>query len=158
MTGEPAGDNAADVTFADNMIAQDQQGIAMSTLVPDRSTTAEVLAFAKASASARQSELAILKVLEVQWNVHQDNQSSAGHGPATGGLIDQATIAKIQSLHGGAFEKLWLQSMIDLDTSAVAIANAEIADGKNVDALDVAKQLAEARRAEIGQMKGMLGG
>lgn len=153
MTGEPAGDNAADITFADALIAQDQQAIDVAMLVPSRSTNAKVLAFATTSASVRRSETSVLKVLEVQWNAHQDSPNGQRNEVPAKGLIDQPTIAKLQSLHGAPFETLWLQSMIDLDAASIQAANAEIAGGKNVDAVDVAKQIAAARPVEIDQMK-----
>jgi uncharacterized protein (DUF305 family) len=72
-------------------------------------------------------------------------------------MVDQATITKLDSSHGSEFDTLWLQSMIGLDQGAVEMANAEIADGKNVDAAGLAKQIVEARQAEIGQIKQLLG-
>jgi uncharacterized protein (DUF305 family) len=157
VTGEPAGDNAADVTFAGTVIAQDQQAIDLAALVPDRSTNPNVVAFATTSASARRSEIAILKVLQVQWNSNQDSQGGQRDEATTKGMIDQATIAKLQSSHGAAFETLWLQSMVGLDKASFEMANAETANGKNVDAVELAKQIVKARQAEIDHVTKMLG-
>jgi uncharacterized protein (DUF305 family) len=157
VTGEPAGNNAADIRFTEGVIAQDQQGIDLAALVADRSANSKVVAFAATGASARRSEVSILKVLLVQWNSNQDSQGDQGLGTTTQGIVDQATIAKLHSLHGSAFDTLWLQSMIGLDKGSINIANAEIASGKNVDAADLAKQIGGARPAEIDQMENMLG-
>lgn len=157
MTGEPAGDNAADINFADTVIAQNQQEIELAKLVADRSSNSKVVALAATRTSARQSEMSILKVLVVQWNSNQENQDGQGNGTATKGRLDQTTIAKLQSSHGSAFDKLWLQSMIGLDKGSIEGANAEVAAGKNVDAVDVAKQIVAARSAEIDQMRNLLG-
>jgi uncharacterized protein (DUF305 family) len=159
VTGEPAGYNSGDVAFVNTMIAGDQQGIELSALVPDRSTNDEVVAFAAACASARQSNIAILKVFRVQWNENPDIQTGSDkYGTTMKGMVDQATITKLDSLHGGEFDTLWLQSMIGLNEGAIEMANAEIANGKNVDAVGLAKQIVDARQSEIEPMTQILAG
>lgn len=159
VTGEPAGYNAEDVAFAQSTIQNHQQGIDMSRLVPDRSTNPKVAALAAARASALQSDIAILKVLLLQWSESPDTKTgSDGRGTTMTGMLDQATMAKLDSLQGGKFDTLWLQSMIGLDQGAAEIANAEIANGKNVDAVGLARQIVEARHADIGKMKQLVGG
>jgi uncharacterized protein (DUF305 family) len=156
VTGVPAGDNAADIEFTDALIAQDQQGIELAAVVADRSSNSKVVAFAGATASARKSEIGILKVFQVQWNSDRDDPGGQPGGATAKGTVDQATVAKLHSLHGGAFETLWLQSMIGLDQAGIEAANAEISNGKNVDAVEVARQISQARRPEIDQMNRML--
>ena len=127
VTGEPAGYTAQDVAFANTTIQNHKQAIDLSTLVPDRSTNPKVVAFAAARASALQSDVAVLKVMLVQWN--ENPNASTGRdrpGSAATGTVDQPTIAKLNSLRGGNFDTLWLQSMIGLDQGAVEIANAEV--------------------------------
>lgn len=157
VTGEPAGNNAADVTFAATLIAQDQQWIDVAALVPNRSTNSDFVASAANSASARRSEVAVLKVMLVQWNSNQDDPGSQRNAATTKGMIDPSTIAKLQSSQGRSFETLWLQSMIGLDNASIDMANAEMANGKNVDAVEVAKQTVAGRQAEIDQVKKISG-
>jgi uncharacterized protein (DUF305 family) len=152
VSGEPAGSNASDVSFAEAVVAQDQQAIDLAALVPDRSSNSNVVAAATASANTRRSEVSVLRVLLVQWNVDQDSVN----GNMAKGLIDQAAIAKLRALRGSAFEMLWLHTMLGLSEAGLEIATAEITGGKNVDAVDVAHQISEARRAEIGQLNTML--
>jgi uncharacterized protein (DUF305 family) len=159
VTGEPAGFNADDVAFANKIIPNCKQGIDMSGLVPDRYTDPKVAALAAAGESALQSDIRISKVLLLQWSENSDNQTGTdGPGTTTKGMVDPATIATLDSSRGGKFDTLWLQSMIDLDQGAVEIANAEIANGKNVDAVGLARQIVDARRADIGHMRQILGG
>jgi uncharacterized protein (DUF305 family) len=61
-------------------------------------------------------------------------------------------------LHGKEFDAPWLESMINLDQGEIEMANAEVANGKNPDAIGLAKQIVKARQAEIGQMQQMLAG
>jgi uncharacterized protein (DUF305 family) len=154
ITGEPAAYNNADVAFANSITAQEQQGIDISRLVPDRSTNSELVTFATKTAAALQVDTEILKAFGAQWKEGGDKQPEDG-GPSstTGGLINNATIANLNSLHGPAFDTLWLKSMIALDQGAIEVADAEVANGKNVDATSIAKQIVKARQAEIGEMQ-----
>jgi len=153
VTGEPADDNATDVMFADTMIAQDQQGIDMSALIPSHVADSNFIAVAAKIASERRSDIAILTVLRVQWSADRKSPGSQQNVVTTRGMLDPSAIAKLESTHGSAFETLWLQSIVGLDTASIDTANAEIASGKNVDAVRLAKQIVDARRAEITQMK-----
>jgi len=157
ITGEPAGYNTADVAFANSLTAQEEQGINMSGLVPDRSNNSELVTFAAKTAAAFQVDTQVLKALRAQWKESQDNQTGdAGPSSTAGGVIDNATIANLDSLHGPEFDTLWLKSMISLDQGAIEVANAEVANGKNIDATSLAKQIVKARQAEIGQMQQIL--
>lgn len=159
ITGEPAGYNTDDVAFANDMVSHDEQGIDVSQLVPDRSNRSELVAFATQRAAALRSDIQILKVLRVQWKENQDNQTGGGKpGITTRGTIDNATITKLNSLHGTEFDRLWLKSMISLDEGTIGMANAEIANGKNIDAIGLAKQIAKSRQADTGLMQQMLPG
>ena len=74
------------------------------------------------------------------------------------GMVDEATMARLQSLKGAEFDNLWLESMIGHHQGAIEMAKAEIANGENVDAKSMAQNIVNTQQAEIGQMKQMLGG
>jgi uncharacterized protein (DUF305 family) len=159
ITGQPAGFNADDVAFATNMIPHHKQAVDLSALVPDRSTNAELIALAQQISAAQQPEINVMKVFLVQWNENPDtNSGHAGHGNTMQGMVDAATMTKLQSLNGAEFDKLWLESMIGHHQGAIEMAKAEIANGDNVDAKSLAKNIVTTQEAEIGQMKQMLGG
>ena len=159
-TVEPAGYNADDVAFATNMIPHHQQAVDMSALVPDRSTNPQVIELASRISAAQGPEIETLKVFLVQWKENPD--ASTGHGGhgsmPMSGMVDQATLANLESLKGAEFDTLWLQSMIGHHQGAIEMAKAEIANGENVDAIGLAKTIIDAQQAEIEQMKQMLGG
>ncbi|HVQ49948.1 MAG TPA: DUF305 domain-containing protein [Mycobacterium sp.] len=159
ITGQPAGYNADDVAFATNMIPHHQQAVDLSAMVPDRSTNAGLVALAKQISAEQQPEINVMKVFLVQWNENPDtNSGHAGHGNAMQGMVDPATMTKLESLTGAEFDKLWLESMIGHHQGAIEMAKAEIANGDNVDAKDLAKNIVTTQEAEIGQMKQMVGG
>jgi uncharacterized protein (DUF305 family) len=159
ITGQPAGYNADDVAFATNMIPHHQQAVEMSALVPDRSTNPEVITLAQQISAAQGPEIETMKVFLVQWKENPDTGSEhGGHGGAMAGIVDEATITKLESLNGTEFDTLWLESMISHHQGAIEMAKAEIANGENVDAKGLAQTIIDTQQAEIGQMKQMLGG
>lgn len=156
ISGEPAGHNDHDISFGNSMIAYDQQGTDMSALVPDRSVNPTVVAFSAKGATALRSDIATLQALIVQWDQDQGSVPGGGQGMATKGMVDPATFAKLQSLRGKDFDSLWLQSMISLDHGVIEISRAELAGGKNVDFIGLARRILDARQGEIGQLNQML--
>jgi uncharacterized protein (DUF305 family) len=159
IAGQPAGYNADDVAFASNMIPHHQQAVELSALVPDRSTNPELIALAKQISAAQQPEIETMKVFLVQWNENPgDNSGHAVHANTMQGMVDAATITKLESLNGAEFDNLWLESMISHHQGAIEMAKAEIANGDNVDAKTLAKNIVATQEAEVGQMKQMLGG
>jgi len=159
ITGQPAGYNADDVAFATNMIPHHQQAVDLSAMVPDRSTNAGLVALADQISAAQQPEINVMKVFLVQWNENPDtNSGHAGHGSTTQGMVDAATMTKLESLSGEEFDELWLASMISHHQGAIEMAKAEIANGDNVDAKTLANNIVTTQEAENGQMKQMLGG
>lgn len=163
ITGEPAGYNADDVSFATNMIPHHEQAIELSKLVADRSTNPELTALASQIASVQQPEINIMNVLLVQWNENPEagiypGDGHAGHGQTMQGMVDGATMARLESLKGVEFDRLWLESMIGHHQGAIEMAKAEIANGKNVDAIAMATTMVKTQETEIGQMKQMLEG
>ena len=159
ITGQPAGYNADDVAFATNMIPHHQQAVDLSAMVPDRCTNAGLVALADQISAAQQPEINVMKVFLVQWNENPDtNSGHAGHGSTTQGMVDAATMTKLESLSGEEFDELWLASMISHHQGAIEMAKAEVANGDNVDAKTLANNIVTTQEAEIGQMKQMLGG
>jgi uncharacterized protein (DUF305 family) len=65
---------------------------------------------------------------------------------------------KLRTLHGADFDRLWLMSMIDHHRGAIAMAQQEVARGKNPDVIYLAKSIVTAQQSEIDQMNRMLGG
>jgi uncharacterized protein (DUF305 family) len=159
ITGQPAGYNADDVAFATNMIPHHQQAVDLSALVQDRSSNAELIALAKQISAAQQPEIDVMRVFLVQWKENPDtNSGHSGHGATMPGMVDGATMAKLASLNGAEFDKLWLESMISHHQGAIEMAKAQIANGDNVDAKALATNIVTTQEAEIDQMKQMVGG
>ncbi|ULE34597.1 DUF305 domain-containing protein [Mycobacterium sp. IDR2000157661] len=157
--GEPAGFNADDVAFATNMIPHHKQAVELSAMVPDRSTDPQVRAMAEQISSAQEPEIRTMQAFLVQWNENpHDSSGHEGHGMTMQGMVDQATMTRLESLKGEEFDRLWLESMISHHRGAVEMARAELANGDNVDAKRLAQSIIDTQEAEIAQMRQMLEG
>ena len=155
---QPASHNRADIAFAANMIPHHQQAVDLSAPVPSHTGNAELVKLASGVGGAQQSEIKKLKGFLVQWSTQSDADTRGPADTAMTGMVDQATMAKLGSLQGADYDKLWLQSMISHHQGAIDMANTEITNGRNSDAIAMAKQMVSTQQGEIDQMKKMLGG
>jgi len=152
-----AAHNAHDVMFAQMMIPHHQQAVELSALVPDRSTNPAVVKLAATISGEQQPEITAMKALLVQWEVDPNTASDHSDMPMDG-MVDDATMAKLQSLKGAEFDTLWLQSMTGHHPGAIAMAGGEAAAGQSADMMKMAENMVTAQQAEINQMKKLLGG
>jgi uncharacterized protein (DUF305 family) len=161
---EPAGDaqaphNADDITFARDMMPHHEQALQLVDLARDRSSDPALLELASAIAAAQGPEMDKMAGMLRSWG--QDPEAGmdhSGHGMAMPGMVDDATMQRLESLRGAEFDTLWLESMISHHQGAVEMAKAEIANGDNSDAKALAEEIIKAQEAEIAQMKQMLEG
>jgi len=147
-----------DVSFAENMIPHHRQAMAMADLVPDRSQSKLVIAMADNISAQQEPEVTALSAMLAQWQ-ESGGQSHGDHSTMDmQGMVNDATMAKLKTLTGPAFDTLWLQSMISHHEGAITMAKAEIADGKNTDIIAMAKNIVAMQQVEIDQMKQILEG
>jgi uncharacterized protein (DUF305 family) len=157
ITGQPAGVNADDVAFATNMIASYDQTTELTELVPAHSTDPELIALASDIGAGQGPELQMMKAFLVQWHESPDAGSGqGGHGESVTGTVDHPTMTQLGSLSGTEFETLWLRAMVGHQQGAITMAQAEVANGTNVDAIAAAKQLVGTYQAQIGRMQKLL--
>jgi uncharacterized protein (DUF305 family) len=149
--------NAQDVAFAHNMIPHHQQAVDMSAMVPRNSTNHDLIVLAKHISLDQQSEIEIMQGLLAHWGASgaHDHQGHGGQMRMEG-MVDSATMNRLQSLTGADFDTLWLRSMIKHHQGAVSMARMEIARGQNPDAVKLAKIIVDAQQWEIARMTDIL--
>lgn len=162
-TGAPqpgqAPHNADDVTFARDMMPHHKQALQLVDLARDRSTDRALLDLGGKIAAAQGPEMGQLSDMLRSWGEDPGaGMHHGGHGMAMPGMVDDATMKRLESLSGREFDTLWLESMISHHQGAVEMARAEIANGDNPQAKTLAQHIIEAQEAEIAQMKKMLEG
>jgi uncharacterized protein (DUF305 family) len=150
----PTQHNSADVAFAQNMIPHHQQAVDMAAMVPSHTANRQLIVMAKHISADQQSEIDTLYRLLAQWG----EPGGHHHGDmGMQGMVDAATMSKLPTLHDGAFDQLWLTSMINHHQGAIAMAKTEIANGKDATAVKMAKTIVDWQQIEIGRMNALLG-
>src|SRR6202140_2036952 len=149
--------NADDIAFARTMVPRHQQAVQMAQMVPTNTTNPQVITLADRIITTEAPDIQAFRTFLMQW---QDVQGHDAPGTDSSGvgMVDQATMDKLQSLTGPGFDRLWLTSMIDQHRGAIAMAQDEVAHGGNADVIYLARSIIATQQPEIDQMKQMLGG
>lgn len=143
-----------DIAFLENMVVHHQQALELTALVGGRSTDPALLALANQITAQQQTELQGCQAQLLQWEAPSGGHHAAADIP---GMVDQATLDRLRSERGPAFEKLWLQSMIEHHRGAIIMAHNEIQNGQSPEAISIAQSLAARQQTEIDQMNQQLG-
>ncbi len=158
--GQLVGQNAApsseqagstEQMFAEMMIPHHEQAHEMSALALDRTSNPEVLALAAKISSGQKQEIVLME----KWlDGHGDHSHHAGH--TMNGMLTQAELDALRAATGPEFEKLFLEGMIKHHEGALEMLSM-LEDSKFPEALELKKQIEEVQKAEIEQMKELLG-
>lgn len=157
--------NTTDVGFAQGMIPHHAQAVEMADMAIATSTNADVLALAKQIKSAQNPEIETMTGWLQTWGQAVPSTASmadGGHdmtnmsGMMMDGMMSDADMKRLESSTGTAFDRLWLELMIQHHEGAVRMAKDELADGKNPDARALAQAIITSQQAEISKMNALL--
>ncbi|GAA2388515.1 DUF305 domain-containing protein [Gordonia cholesterolivorans] len=147
--------NEADVMFAQMMLPHHEQALVMSDIILAKPGVPEnVTTLAKRIKDAQGPEIDKLKSWLTAWN--EPTHSSMDH--EMDGMLSEDQIAQLRAAQGTDAARLFLTQMIEHHEGAVDMAKEEIADGKNTDAVEMARDIADSQQSEIDEMKAMLKG
>lgn len=172
-TGRPVADHdAADVTFAQNMIAHHRQAVEMAGLAETQAASPEVKTLARQIRDAQAPEIATM----VGWLNDWDESTMApgggqggghdmnGHGGRGGGMNDNAGgmmseggMASLGNASGAVFDRMFLEMMIEHHRGAVEMAQTELRDGRYGPAKELADSIKNTQTTEIATMQDLLG-
>ena len=162
-TSSEAAFNDADVTFAQGMIPHHQQAVEMAQMAEDRAESPEVKQLASEIEAAQAPEIEQLTSWLEDWDAEVPSDSMGhgdmGHGDSgsdMSGMMTGEDMGMLEDANGMDFDRMFLTMMIEHHEGAVAMAETEVADGENPDAIAMAEQIISTQEAEIEQMKGML--
>jgi uncharacterized protein (DUF305 family) len=151
----------ADVQFVTNMIAHHGQAIEMATLVPDRTANASLRTLAARIINAQNDEIALME----RW---LRDRGQAVPGPAAHdhaehvdmpGMITPAELAELRAASGGAFDRLFLTSMIRHHRGALTMVEELLAAEAAVQepaTFKLASDIHVDQATEIARMEQML--
>ncbi|MEV6277993.1 DUF305 domain-containing protein [Nocardia sp. NPDC051832] len=152
--------NDADVAFLQGMYPHHAQAVEMAKLVPSRSQNPQLLALATAVEQAQSPEMEQISKLLQSFGkpVPSATGEHAGHGATMPGMMSTAQLDALRAASGTAFDRQWLELMIQHHQGAIAMADTEIAGGVNPESVALARAVRTAQQAEIATMNGMLAG
>lgn len=159
---DPAADFAdADVAFASMMYPHHAQAVEMASMVDGRSTNPDVVTLADEIADAQGPEMDQLASWLAEWgqpspSASPDDMQGMDHGSGSG-MMSSQDMASLTALSGDEFDQRWLTMMIDHHRGAVAMAETEIEEGSNDDAVAMARTIVDTQNAEIARMEQLLG-
>lgn len=146
--------NAADVTFAQQMIPHHEQAVEMSDLMLAKDGIDErVVELATQIKAAQAPEIAQLQEWLSEWGA-EEHSSDMDHG--MDGMMSDDDMEALDAATGAAASRLFLEQMIEHHTGAIQMAEAEIADGANPDATAMAESIVSTQTAEIETMQALL--
>ena len=156
-SSEQAADvNDADVMFASMMIVHHEQAIEMSDIVLAKDGVApEVVELAEQIKAAQGPEIEQLQGWLNAWGVNPEEHQTDGmdHGD---GMMTEDDLAALESADGTEASKLFLEQMIGHHEGAVEMAQTQVDDGSNPDAVELAQTIIDAQTAEIQEMQDLL--
>ncbi|WP_158883120.1 DUF305 domain-containing protein [Amycolatopsis anabasis] len=147
--------NQADVTFARQMIPHHQQAVEMAKLVPSRTRNAQVVDLANRVQQAQDPEIRLMTGWLTAWAAPA-SMGHDGHGGMPGMMAPDAMTALGQA-RDADFDRRWLSMMIEHHQGAITMAEAELRDGSNAEAKQLAQRIIDAQRGEITTMNALLG-
>ena len=146
--------NDADVTFAQMMLPHHSQAVDMSGMLLAKSgVSEEVRQLATDIAAAQGSEIEQLSMMLDEWG--EDQETPMAH--SMDGMMSEEDMTALETATSAEAERLFLEQMIQHHTGAIDMAQTEVEDGENPDAVALAENIVSTQRAEIDQMEDLLG-
>ena len=161
MEGDMPSDVDADIHFLQMMIPHHEQALTMSQLAATNGASPEVLALATQIADAQGPEIEQMKAWLVEAGEPLDGgdhgDMGAHHDMAMDGMLTEDELAALEQAKGPDFDRLFLTGMIGHHEGAIIMAEHVKSAGDDPDVAQLADAIITAQKAEIAQMKQMLG-
>lgn len=151
----------ADTHFLQMMIPHHEQALTMSRLASTNGASTEVQALATQIADAQGPEIAQMKAWLTEAGEPLDGgdhgDMGAHHDMAMDGMLTDDELAALEQAKGPDFDRLFLAGMIAHHEGAIIMAEHVKAEGDDPKVAALADAIITAQKAEIAQMKTMLG-
>lgn len=145
--------NSADTMFSQMMIPHHEQAVEMSDIMLAKTgLDPKIETLAQDIKAAQAPEIQKMTDWLTAWS--EPTSMSGSHG--MDGMMTDADLDKLTAAQGTEASKLFLTQMIAHHEGAVKMAKTEVADGKNADAVALAKDIVSSQEAEIQDMRDLL--
>lgn len=154
-TAQGSPHNDADVTFAMGMLPHHKQAVEMADMILAKDgIDSEIRSLAQDIKAAQTPEIDTLNGWLTAWGAPT---AMAGMDHGTGdGMMSEGDMAALEAADGVDATRLFLEQMIQHHQGAVEMAETEVANGENPDAITLAKNIVKDQKAEIADMSARL--
>jgi uncharacterized protein (DUF305 family) len=151
---ETADANDADVMFASMMKEHHEQAIEMSDVLLSKDGVDErVVSLAEEIKAAQEPEIQKMDQWLEGWGADMDGMEGMDHGS---GMMSEENMQALEDAAGLDAGALFLEQMIQHHEGAVDMAQDEVDNGQNSDAVALAETIIDAQTEEIATMKEIL--
>ncbi|CAH0211917.1 MULTISPECIES: DUF305 domain-containing protein [Microbacterium] len=146
--------NTDDVMFARMMKEHHEQAIEMSDLLLSKDGVDErVVALAEEIKAAQEPEIQKMDQWLEDWDADMGNMGGMDHGD---GMMSEEDMQALEDATGPDAGRLFLEQMIQHHEGAVDMAQEEVDNGQNSDAIALAETIIDTQTDEIATMKEIL--
>lgn len=149
--------NEADVSFAQQMIPHHAQAIEMARLAADRAERQEVKDLAGRIEAAQGPEIATLEGWLAEWGEELPaDEMEMDHSQDGMGMMTDEDMAMLETATGAEFDRLFLEMMVRHHSGAIEMAEEQLRDGQDPDALEMAQEIKDTQETEVAEMEALL--
>lgn len=149
--------NAADVSFATEMIPHHRQALDMAEMASTRASSPDVAQLAEEIAGAQDPELETMSGWLEEWGEPVPEEMSGMDMGGMPGMMSEEQMQDLERSTGAAFDEMFLEMMIEHHTGAIQMAKTEQSEGQYPEAIELAEQIEEGQTAELETMQALLG-
>ncbi|MBG6192313.1 uncharacterized protein (DUF305 family) [Arthrobacter sp. CAN_A212] len=154
--------NSADAMFAQMMIPHHQQAVEMSDMMLAKDgISPEITDLSTRIKAAQGPEIETMTSWLEAWDrpvMPEGGMDGHDMGSMGGmdGMLDEDQMAELQSAEGDDAARMFLEFMTEHHNGAIDMAQEEIDNGENPEAIDLAETIVETQQAEIQEMEELL--
>ncbi|MDO9456749.1 DUF305 domain-containing protein [Nocardioides sp.] len=155
---ESADWNAADATYLSMMVAHHSQALDLAELAPERAADPRVRRLAASIDAGQGREIVVMATWLVDHGQPEPTVESVAAMSSTGmpGMLDQSQLAALAATDGAAFDRRFLEDMVQHHQGAVAMAEDVLGTGEDVRVTEMATDVVASQNAEIARMRRLL--
>ncbi len=152
-----AAHNDQDVMFAQMMLPHHEQAVEMSDMLIAKGSgvDTDVTDLAKQIKAEQSPEITQLTTWLKGWGEPTESEHS-GMGHSMSGMMSDSDMDDLDQASANDAAKLYLEQMVQHHKGAVDMAETEVAEGGNTDAVAMAKSIVSSQTEQITQMQDML--
>lgn len=157
---EDADWNAADAAYLTRMVAHHSQALDMTELAETRADDPRVRRMARSIDVGQRREVVVMATWLVDHGQPEPTPATvaAVHHEGMPGMVSDGRLADLSEARGTAFDRLFLEAMVQHHQGAVAMAEQVLGVGEDQRVDEMATEVIASQNAEVAIMRGLLAG